>query len=201
VRGKLAALLIPLLLVLCACGGAKENRETLLRQRYCDLTAFAAQAQVTADYGDYLYTYTVTLSGDLTGGSLTVLAPSSIAGTGFSWSEQEGTLTYEEVTLETGPLAQDGLSPVDAMPLMLRALTTGKLCSTGEQTLNGEDTVFLELANPAYGEGESAVLLWLGREDGGLRRGEITWEGTTVITYTFTDFTYSYSALAQETKG
>ena len=61
--------------------------------------------------------------------------------------------------------------------------------------------MFLELANPAYPDESSTVLLWLAREDGALRRAEVTRDGTTVVTYAFTEFTYTYNDTNQETEG
>lgn len=200
-RAKLAAPMMTLLLLvlLAGCGGNGTTApETRALERYAALTSFSGQAQVTADYGDKVYQYDVTLTGDLASGRLEVTAPKSIAGTGFSWSDGKGSASYGDVTLETGALCPDGLSPVDGMPLILTALTTGKLTSACEETLEGEDTLRLTLANPSYPEGKSEVTVWLSQEDDALRRGEITWEGETVIVYTFTDFTFSTDLQTQE---
>lgn len=193
-RAKLAAPMMTLLL-LCLLAGCGANESSApdeqVRENYAALTSFSGRAQVTADYGEKVYQYEVTLAGDLTGGRLEVTAPESIAGTGFNWSDGGGSASFEDVTLETGALSSDGLSPVDAMPLILNALTTGKLTASCEETLEGEEALRLTLANPSYPEGTSAVLVWLSSEDNALRRAEITWEGTTVITYVFTDFTFT----------
>ena len=202
-RLKLGALMMTLLLVLTACGegNVTSSLDAKFRQQYAGLTGFSARAQVTADYGERVYQYELSLTGDLTQGSLEVLSPENIAGTGFSWSDGGGSVSYEGVTLETGSLSSDGLSPTDAMPMILNTLVTGKQLSAGEQTLEGEETVFLELANPAYPDESSTVLLWLAREDGAMRRAEVTREGTTVVTYDFTEFTYTYEDVNQETEG
>lgn len=202
-RLKLGALMMTLLLALTACGegSVSSSLDAKLRQQYAGLTGFSARAQVTADYGERVYQYELSLSGDLTQGSLEVISPENIAGTGFSWSDEGGSVSYDGVTLETGSLSSDGLSPTDAMPMILNTLVTGKQLSAGEQSLDGEETVFLELANPAYADESSTVLLWLAREDGAMRRAEVTWEGTTVVTYQFTEFTYTYEDTNQETEG
>lgn len=200
-RLKLGALMMTLLLVLTACGGGNEavSQDAKLRQSYAALTSFSGQAQVTADYGDKVYQYDVAVAGDLKSGTLEVKAPESIAGASFSWSDGGGSVAYDGVSLETGGLSPDGLSPTDAMPVILTALTAGKQLAAGKETLAGEETVFLELANPSYPEGTSAVSVWLAGEDGALRRAEISWEGTTVITWNFTAF--SFTSEQQETEG
>ena len=189
---RMAALMMTLLLVLTGCGGnANESIEHKVRQNYAALAEFSGRALVTADYGDKVYQYEVEMFGDLDSGSLKVLSPESIAGTGFHWSDDAGSVSYDDVALETGRLSPDGLSPVDAMPLVLEALTTGRLLAFGEEMLEGEETFFLELANPTFQEGAGTVLVWLSPEDHGLRRCEITWDGTTVITCSFTQFTFT----------
>ena len=199
---RLGALTMTLLLALTACGegGMTMNLDARYLQRYAALTGFEARAEVTADYGERVYQYQVALQGDLTQGSLEVLSPEGVAGCAFHWSEGGGEMSYEGVTLETGRLSDDGLSPADAMPLILNTLTTGRQCSAGRQTLEGEETVCLELSNPAYPEGTSTVLVWLGEEDGGLRRAEVTYDGATVITLAFTSFSFTYSETNQETE-
>lgn len=200
---KLGALMITLLLVLSACGEGSESAglDARFRQYYAALTSFTARAQVTADYGERVYQYELAMSGDLTQGALEVLSPENIAGAGFSWAEGGGSMSYEGVSLETGALSEDGLSPADAMPMILETLATGRQISTGEQKLDGEDTIYLELANPAYPDESSTVLAWLAREDGALRRAEVTKDGTTVVTCRFTEFTYTYDDTNQETEG
>lgn len=200
-RLKLGALTITLLLALTACGegSVTAGLDARFRQHYANLTGFTAQAQVTADYGERVYQYELALSGDLTQGSLEVTGPESIAGTSFSWSEGGGAVSYDGVSLETGRLSADGLSPTDAMPMILNTLAAGRQISTGEQVLAGEATVFLELANPAYPDEASTVLAWLAKEDGALRRAEVTMEGTTVVTYDFTAFSYTYDEANSDT--
>ena len=55
--------------------------------------------------------------------------------------------------------------------------------------------------SPAYPDESSTVLAWLAREDGALRRAEVTKDGTTVVTCRFTEFTYTYDDTNQETEG
>ena len=194
VRAKLAAPMMTLLLLclLTGCGEhATNTRESRALEQYAALTSFIGGAQVTANYGDKVYQYEVDLSGDLAGGCLEVTAPENIAGITFIWSDGGGTAQFEDVSLETGSLSPDGLSPVDAMPLFLTAITTGRLNDSCVEKLGEEETLRLTLANPAYPEGKSEVALWLSAEDFSLRRGEIAWEGETVITYTFSAFSFT----------
>lgn len=190
-RLKLAALTISLLL-LTGCGRLQEERDTFLRRYYEHLTGYSATANVTADYGDWTYRYTVTMSGTLDEGTLTVTAPENIAGLGFAWTAEGGTAEYDGVRLDTGALSEDGLSPVDGMRLTLNALVSGRQLSCEPDTLAGEDVLMLELSNPNWVNEDSTVAVWLAAEDGALRRAEVRWQGTTVVTYDFSTFNYIY---------
>lgn len=193
VRARLAAPMMTLLLLclLTGCGEQTTTRESKALEQYAALTSFSGTAQVTADYGTKVYQYEVQTSGDLTDGRLEVISPENIAGITFCWSEGGGTAQFEDVSLETGSLSPDGLSPVDAMSLFLTTLTTGKLNDSCLEVMGEEEALRLTLANPSYPEGKSEVTLWLSAEDFSLRRGEVAWEGQTVITYQFTDFSFT----------
>ena len=192
-RFRLGALMITLLLGLSACaGGQSSGLDAKYRARYAALTEFSGRCAVTADYGTSVYEYGVAISGDLTQGETTMTAPENIAGISFRWTDENGILVYDGVTLETGELSPDGLSPADAVPMILNALASGRQLSTGEQKLDGEDVLFLELANPKAEAEDNHVLCWLTCSDGALRRAEVTGSGRTVVTLVFSDFSYTY---------
>ncbi len=94
------------------------------------------------------------------------------------------------MTLETGELSPDGLSPADAAPLVLTALAEGRQLSAGEQKLGWEETVFLELANQSLRMRDNRVLCWLEKSDGALRRAEVLSAGMTVVTLFFGIYLY-----------
>ena len=77
-------------------------------------------------------------------------------------------------------------------PLVLTALAEGRQLSAGEQKLDGEETVFLELANPKSQDEDNRVLCWLEKSDGALRRAEVLSAGMTVVTLVFSEFTYTF---------
>ena len=193
-RFRLGALMMTLLLGLSACAGAQSasGLDAKYRARYAALTEFSGQCTVTADYGSAVYEYAAAISGNLTQGETTVTAPENIAGISFRWTDAAGKLVYDGVTLETGALSPDGLSPADAMPMILNALAAGRQLSTGEQKLDGENVLFLELANPKAEAEDNHVLCWLSCSDGALRRAEVTSGGMTVVTLIFSEFSYTY---------
>lgn len=188
-KGVLMTLSLALLLTGCGLGESKtEDQAAAVRETYSRLTAFQAQAQVTADYGDRAYQYTVQCQGNAQSGSLTVTQPESIAGAGTRWEDGETCLDYEELTLETGQLSPDGLSPADALPVILQTCTDGVLLESGRTDWGeGEQSLYLLLQNP--NAQQSTIALWVDPETHALRQAEVLWEEQMVIQFAFTDFT------------
>ncbi len=117
--------MIAALLLLSGCGKAELQADELslsMRTTYLSMSEFSGEASITADYGDSSFTYTLQVEGTQLGGSLTVLSPEEVAGAVVTWQEGETTLTYEGVSVETGELSPDGLSPTDGIPLILQAV-------------------------------------------------------------------------------
>jgi outer membrane lipoprotein-sorting protein len=177
-----------LLLSGCAQGGTNPAEELALQLRtsYLNMTYYDAEANITADYGDQVFTYTLQVEATQSGGTLTVLEPEEVAGVAITWREGETTLIYDGISLETGALSPDGLSPTDCIPLILTALQRGSIT---EATLEeGEDSslLVLSLDNPyELSQGSSQITVWADSETYALRRAEIAWEGATVVTAEF----------------
>ena len=146
-------------------------------------------AEVTADYGDRAYQYTVSCRGTAEEGSLTVIAPDSIAGTGTEWKDGQTRLDYDGISLETGPLSPDGLSPADALPVILSACQSGAILESGWTSWGEtEHCLYLLIQNPNTASQESKVALWADPETGSLLQAEILWEEHRVISFSFSEF-------------
>lgn len=173
-------------LSLSGCGDAAKPEDAVreMRTLYQSAESVSGTADITADYGQRVYTYTAAVEGTASAGTLTVQAPENIAGTVLQWAEDETSLTYEETTLETGALSDSGLSPADAVPAVLSACRAGALveCAWEEDGA----VLYAELENP---EDESVTVSCLfDGESYVLRRAELAEDGATVLTLAFSDF-------------
>ena len=180
--------LTALCLLLTACHSSASTPEAAvreLRRSFSDGAQVQGRAVLTADYGERVYTYTVSIDGSAQAGTMTVEDPENIAGTVLQWSDGSTRLSCEDMTLETGPLSEH-LSPSDAVPVLLEACQTGELleCSWEEELLCAK------LAHPS--RGGTAALCWF--QDGALRRCELSEEGRTLLTLDFSGFSLTEEA-------
>lgn len=181
-------------LLLSACGGSKGNvaQELALTVR----TAYAAadgcigQLDITADYGQRVYTYTVALAADSEETVLTVMRPEEIAGIVARVKPGESWMEYDGATLETGPLSEDGLSPLSAVPALLETARSGFMDSCTMELLGEQQTLRVYCRDPAGTAGEGIeTVLWFDADSCALVRGEILSDGYRVILCEFTEFT------------
>lgn len=187
-------MILLLLLSLSACGSKGSSDDALaLRYRtdYLDMKSCEGTAELHADYGERVYDYTVSFQyqkdGEMT---IQITAPDSLAGTTARIAAGETRLEFDGVTLETGPLSPEGLSPIDAIPASLRYLCEGYIAECGDEVRDGHDCLRLQFRDPTHlaGEGTEAVL-WLDKENGNLRYAEMLQDGFTMLRCEFTAFT------------
>ena len=183
-----------LVLPLAACGGGgNEADEALLqvRRQYLEMTACSGHMDLTADYGERVYTYGMDFAWAKEGETLlTLTAPENVAGTTARIFKGETALEYDGVMMETGPLDSRGLSPVDVLPALLTYAREGY---AAECTLEGEDPacrLHVVFRDPEKEPGQGIECeLWFQPDTGALLRGELSEEGYTVIYSDVTGFT------------
>lgn len=185
-RRTIGALMMIPLLLLAGCGQRTEAAKTEIQTAYQGFTAIEAAAEVTANYGDYLYTFSVEISAGPESGTLTVLTPELISGSTVSWGAEGTSLTYDGFRLELGTVNGNALSPATAMAELLSACRTLEPTEVAETTLEGEDV--LTVTYPA-GEDGTAYQLWLTPGNCAMRRAEALLEGETALTLDFSAFT------------
>jgi len=133
-------LAVPMMLclcLLCACAGgsndplqaALDYRTELLGHGGC---AFELEAQ--ADTGELVWALTLACELDPAGnGTVTVLAPESIAGISAVCEDGGASLRYEDLTLGLGTLPGTELSPAQAPGRLVRAWAQAWIDSAGAE--------------------------------------------------------------------
>lgn len=185
--------MILLLALLCACGGGNADNELVLslREDVQNMDAWSGEMELTADYGQRVYAYSVSFTGDREEGTtLTITAPEEAAGITAVAKEGQTWLDYDGVRLETGPLDPQGLSPMDALPALLTELETGTVAEVGTETDGDLSLLRLTLRDPEVtpGTGRETVF-WFDKAQKTLLRAELRNDGATVVSCVFSSFT------------
>lgn len=187
-RKSMVICVLMISLVLSACGGTGHeepmDRALALRGTYLSAAGCTARVRVVADYGQRVYTYAV--DAQVGGGEtvLTVQEPAEIAGITARLRDGESFLEYDGAVLETGPLAEDGLTPLSAVGALFEAVRGGFIDSCGTE---GEN-LYILCRDPAEPPGNGReVALWFGA-DGRVVRGEVAVDGRRVIQCEFEHF-------------
>lgn len=188
-------LILALIPLLSACGGdgggnQAEQLALEIRTEFLNMTACDASMEVTADYGQRVYQYSIEVSYEKEGDTvLSVTAPENIAGITACLEHGQTALEYDGVRLETGPLSEDGLSPIDAVPALLEAAREGFLAECILEEMDGSQTLHASIRDPegVPGQGQE-IQLWFDAASHTLLRGEIAQDGFTVIQCVFTSF-------------
>lgn len=185
--------MITLCLALSACGGGATGAEQLaldIRGEYIAMEGCTAALGITADYGQRVYEFGAELDYRREGESvLTLTSPEAVAGVTARLEDGSGSLEYDGMRVETGPLDDSGLSPMEAVPLLLDYAAQGFMAECVME--EGEDGRVLRVLcrDPENGSGQGRECsLWFDPDSHALLRGELSQDGYTVIQCVFSDF-------------
>ena len=176
-----------LMLLLASCSGADPSQSFVdIRAAYlaADVTL---TAELTADYGDRSYDYTLSYTGDGKRGEVTILSPELVSGISARIDEDKTvTLECDEVIIDTGMLYGSGTSPVEALPLIVNAVREGYVSDIYTETIDGTEYIVVEADETPAGEAvKTYYTLWFSAVENSLYKAEISVDGYTVISAMF----------------
>ena len=121
-RRALWMVLLPLLLFTGCTNGAE-----IAFERFCERLPDAVHvtAELRCEYDERSLSFTLRCDETEEGCTVSVLAPQEIAGVSVKLGEGLSRLSFDGITLDCGDLNDYGLSPVTALPTLLRALREG----------------------------------------------------------------------------
>ena len=183
-------LMTALLLAGCGKAGGNEAEELALtiRGEYLAMERCAARTSITADYGQRVYQYEMDVSAEGEDMALTLTAPETVAGLTARVTGEDSALEFDGVSVETGPLDENGLTPVSALPALLEAARSG--CITACALAEDGGLLRVDCGNPEGRPGTGTeYVLWFDAATHALARGEISVDGFRVILCEFFDFT------------
>lgn len=173
-----------ILLLLTGCGKHDEELDRAMALRAKLLTASVSfDAEITADYGDAVHTFSVYCEGDNQGNlGFRVTAPETIADISGRCDAGEGKLTFRDTVLAFPLLAEDQLSPVSAPWIFYMTLRGGYLTAAGME----EELLRLTI-DDSYDDDALTVDIWLDESDNPIR-AEILYDGRRILTLTIENF-------------
>lgn len=123
--------LLPLLLCLCllltGCANAAHDCGVRFTTGLNARQDLSFTAEIRAEYADRSCSFTLACKENTEGCTVMVLAPDMLKGVRAHLSPEANQLSCDDVTIDTGPLDRYGLSPLSALPTLLRAVREGHL--------------------------------------------------------------------------
>ena len=131
-------------LMILLCLASCSRRETMdeageIADFYAELTQANMQVTLSADFGDRVSVFVLkyTFFEDAAS-TVEILEPEEVRGVKAVIEAGQSKLEYDGLILETGPLPGTGLTPMDALPVMLNTWRSGYVFSVGSEKLDGE---------------------------------------------------------------
>ncbi|MDD3164269.1 MAG: hypothetical protein PHS97_00225 [Oscillospiraceae bacterium] len=183
---RLARTAVPMMLafVLLSGCGDKSDKQTALdfRTKLLGDSTVSYTAEISADYGDRVYAFTLNASGAPGGETdVTVAAPEEIAGIAATVDADCVHVRYPDVSLEFGTMADGFVAPI-CLPSILNACwTSGYIDSSGE-----DDGKWLVAYRKGYEAEELLVRCWFDEQIPVY--AEISYQGDIVLTADLSNF-------------
>lgn len=201
-RKKLLLLPILLISLLTSCTGAgggpgagqeqtAEEEARQVRTEFLAAGSCAGTAAVTADYGQRVYEFTLDFSWEKEGETvLTLTAPEELAGLTARIAQGQSRLEFDGISLDTGELTGEGLTPMELVPALMEWTRTGFMAQCVYETLGEAPALRVQFreADMKAGTGTECTA-WFARTDHALLRAELFWNGELVLSGNFSNFT------------
>lgn len=161
-------------LLLTGCGSARYEKQfadfsAALREK----TELSFSADVRAEYADHTAGFSFRYAGNANECAVTIRKPEILAGVTLHYKDGKSTLDYGSISIDTGVLDEDGLTPASSLPLLVKAFTVGHLDSCYK-----EDGEIVWHVIPSDGRD---VFLWVDGETLVPTHAELAVGGRTVI--------------------
>lgn len=165
--------LFPILIcisILLGCQGnegmdeALALRSAMLKAKTCDFSI-----QITADYGDMVYSFSMDcVADDLGNVGFTVTKPETIAGITGNLTADGGNLTFDDTVLAIPMLTDDQITPVSAPWILMQTLRGGYItsCDKGRVTIDdsyADDALKLDITLDQNQMPKFAEIYWKNR--------------------------------------
>lgn len=188
-RSNICVLMILFCLLLTACGRQKTlEAAEAIGKLYAELDSASMQVALEADFGDRVSAFSLQYQYSSEGRStVEILAPEEVRGVKAHIEAGQTELVFDGLILETGPLPGTGLTPVDALPVMLRTWGHGYVDSTGQETIEDNSCVRVVYKSTVAGT-QIEHNVWFSADTYKPVKAEILSDGVRIISCVFETF-------------
>ena len=160
------------------------NRALEFRQKLLGSEGCSFRAEVTADYGQTMYSFAMDCLGNSQGDlKFSVAEPETIAGISGTVSDSGGTLTFDDTALHFDLIAEEQLSPVSAGWIFLKALRSGCITSVCM-----EEELLRISVDDSYEDDALGLDIWLDGDNHPLK-ADILYDGKRILSLSIRNFT------------
>lgn len=162
-----------------------------MRTEFLAASSCTGTAEVTADYGQRVYQFTLDFSWVKDGETvLTLTAPEEVAGLTARIAQGQTRLEFDGVSLDTGELTGEGLTPMELVPALMEWTRTGFMAQCAYEDRNEVPALRVQFRDPDMQAGTGTeCTAWFARTDHALLRAELFWNGELVLSGDFLSFT------------
>lgn len=183
VKRLLVMLTIMIFLVGCSASNEYLDDAMSLRRQILNGNGCTFEADITADYGDKIYSFSVACAVDAIGNiNFTVTYPQSIAGITGNLSAEGGKLTFDDQVLAFEMLADGQITPISGPWMFVNAIRSGYLKAAGKDNEN----VRIQI-DDSYHEDAAHVDVWTDKNNVPVR-AEIVWKDRRIVSLDVENF-------------
>lgn len=178
-------LCILLLLAGCTHGDGSVERALALRKTLLESNGCSFCADITADYGDNVYMFSMECITDKEGNlTFCVSMPETIAGISGKITDSGGAITFDDKVLAFQTIADGQITPVTGPWLLVKTLRSGYLYGCAKTDTGLEISI-----DDSYAEDALHLNVWAD-EDMTPTGCEIFWQGRRILSITVKEFGY-----------
>ena len=161
-----------------------------MRAEFLAAGSCTGTAEVAADYGQRVYEFGLDFSWVRDGETvLTLTAPSDLAGLTARVEQGRSRLEFDGISLDTGELTGEGLTPLELVPALMEWAQTGFMAQCVYETLGDTPALRVQFRDPDMQAGTGTeCAAWFARTDHALLRAELFWNGEMVLSGDFSNF-------------
>jgi hypothetical protein len=185
-RAKISALLLCASLFLTGCKGVNNclDKAVSFRNKLLESDGCSFRSEITADYGEKIYRFTMICKGDKAGNmTFEVEEPESISGICGRITAQGGAITFDDQILAFQTLADGQITPVSAPWVLIKTLRSGYIRSCTEEVDGFEIAI-----DDSYEENSLRLVVEL--ENNIPDECEIFWKGRRILTVDIEAFAF-----------